>query len=186
MSENRKKFTEAALRVFALYGVRKATMEEIAKAAEVSKPTLYAVFKSKDEALAATIMMVKSNVLGEINALWKDADTLEEKLDLLFEKLVVAGFDMLHNSPDPDAFDDSIGKFSQQAIEKTRGLETELLAGELANYSSIKNMGTTPQSYAAFCINAAMQAKRQFKSRNDLLSFLEELKYSILSVCNER
>ena len=46
---NRQNILEAAERLFAEKGVRQTTMDDIAKAADYSKSTVYVYFKSKDE-----------------------------------------------------------------------------------------------------------------------------------------
>ena len=65
MTESEQNFARAALEVFKRYGVRKATMEEIAQEAGVSKPTLYATFKNKDAALGASILLAKGAALKD-------------------------------------------------------------------------------------------------------------------------
>lgn len=181
MTENEKKFAKAALDVFKRFGVRKATMEEIAQEAGISKPTLYATFRNKDQALAGAIRLAKEAAVADVRASWNGVETLAEKLDLLFKRLVIAGFDMLHNSPDADAFENAIGEASSQAISETRRLETNLLAEAFSACPEITSNGSSPTEYAAFVITSAMQAKRQSKSREDLLAFLKSLKLSVLA-----
>ncbi|MEX0347456.1 MAG: TetR/AcrR family transcriptional regulator [Rhizobiaceae bacterium] len=185
MTESEKKYAAAALQVFKRFGVRKATMEEIALEAGVSKPTLYATFRNKDQALAATIRLAKEAAVETVRTSWQGADSLDRKLDLFFERLVVAGYDLLHNSPDADAFENAIGEFSGQAISATRKLEAELLAEAFSAHPAIANHGATPEQYATFVVTAAMQAKRQSNSRTDLLAFLSALKLSVLAVAGE-
>ncbi len=182
MTESEKKYAGAALQVFKRFGVRKATMEEIALEAGVSKPTLYATFRNKDQALAATIRLAKEAAVKAVRSSWQGAASLDKKLDILFERLVVAGYDMLHNSPDADAFENAIGNASGDAIADTRRLEAALLAEAFADYPAVAERGTTPEAYAAFVVAAAMQAKRQSNSREDLLTFLSALKLSALAV----
>lgn len=182
MTESEERYAAAALQVFKRYGVRKATMEEIALEASVSKPTLYATFRNKDQALAATIRLAKGAAVETVRASWHGVDSLDKKLDILFERLVVAGYDMLHNSPDADAFENAIGDASSEAITETRRWEAALLAEAFSDYPAIAEQDTTPEQYAAFVIAAAMQAKRQSSSREDLLTFLKALKLSALAV----
>ena len=185
MTENEERYAAAALQVFKRFGVRKATMEEIALEAGVSKPTLYATFRNKDQALAATIRLARQAAVESVRALWADAASLDKKLDILFQRLVVAGYDMLHNSPDADAFENAIGDASGRAIDDTRRLEAAMLAEAFAEYPAIAERGTTSKDYARFIVTAAMQAKRQSKSRKDLLAFLAALKISVLAVAGE-
>ena len=185
MTENEKKYAASALQVFKRFGVRKATMEEIALEAGVSKPTLYATFRNKDQALAATLHLAKEAAVDAVRTSWQGAASLDRKLDLFFERLVVAGYDLLHNSPDADAFENAIGEFSGQAISATRKLEAALLTEAFSAHPTIAQHGATPEEYATFVVTAAMQAKRQSSSRADLLAFLSALKLSVLAVAGE-
>lgn len=53
--DRRKHVLEAALLVFARYGYRKASMDEVAKAADISRPGLYFYFSSKPELFRAAV-----------------------------------------------------------------------------------------------------------------------------------
>ncbi len=186
MTESEEKYAAAALQVFKRFGVRKATMEEIALEAGVSKPTLYATFRNKDQALASAIRLAKGAAIKAIRSSWEGVNSLDEKLEILFEQLVVAGYDMLQNSPDADAFENAIGDASGTAIADTRKLEATLLADAFSSHAATIERDTTPDAYAIFVVTAAMQAKRQSKSREDLLLFLNALKLSALAVIRER
>ncbi len=182
MSETEQKFARAALAVFKRYGVRKATMEEIAAEAGVSKPTLYATFRNKDAALGGAIQLSQGAVLQEVRELWDTADDLGPKLDIFFERLVVAGFDMLHAAPDAAAFETSVGEASAAAIAQTREAEAQLLSDAMSSCAGLAKHGLSPDTFARFTVNAAMNAKRQATSREELIEFLETLKKSVLIV----
>ncbi len=67
---NKEEIVKAAQHVFARYGFRKTTMEEIAAAAHRAKSSLYYYFKSKDEVFRAVadkeIVKWKKKMLEEI------------------------------------------------------------------------------------------------------------------------
>ena len=54
-SDRRSQVLGAALLVFARYGYRKASMDDVAKAAAISRPGLYFYFSSKPELFRATV-----------------------------------------------------------------------------------------------------------------------------------
>ena len=54
-SDRRAHVLDSALEVFARYGYRKASMDDVAKAADISRPGLYFYFSSKPELFRATV-----------------------------------------------------------------------------------------------------------------------------------
>ena len=181
MSEAEKKFSVAALTVFKRFGVRKTTMEEIAAEAGVSKPTLYATFKNKDAALGGAIRFAKGVALQGVTDDWAQVP-LSEQLDIFMERLVLAGFDMLHNSPDADAFDTAVGEFSLAAIHATRSAEVEAMATIFQGTDRLTSIGTDADSFAEFVVDTAMNAKRISRSRPELEKHLRMLKLTVLAI----
>ena len=174
MNGTEKKFAVAALAVFKRFGVRKATMEEIAAEAGVSKPTLYATFRNKDAALGGAIRYAKGEALSALLADWA-GKPLRGKLDMFLDRLVLAGFDMLHDAPDPDAFENAVGEHSQAAIDDTRAAEVTTVAELFASANDLSSLSADAHGLADFIVSSAMNAKRQAQTRGELESYLKVL-----------
>jgi AcrR family transcriptional regulator len=72
---------ETALTVFARHGFRKTSIEDIAKAAGISRQGIYLHFKNKDEIFSAAIQKTLDDGLRAANRVFDDdRSTLEEKL----------------------------------------------------------------------------------------------------------
>lgn len=175
MSETERKFATAALVVFKRFGVRKATMEEIAAEAGVSKPTLYATFRNKDAALGGAIRYAKGEALKDVTAAWA-GKSLPDKLDMFMDHLVLAGFDMLHAAPDPAAFENAVGEYSQAAIDATRASEVSAVASLFSSPKNLQSLGADADSLAEFVVSSAMNAKLQAQSRSELENYLKVLR----------
>ena len=186
MTEAEQKYARAALAVFQRFGVRKTTMEEIAAEAGVSKPTLYATFRNKDAALGGAIRLAKSAAIKSMTDEWATTATLPEKLDVFFEELVLAGFDMLHQSPDAQAFENALGDISQSAINAMRTAEIEAVASVFAGAKGLKKLELRPEDYAQFVVTSAMNAKRLSHSREALERYLALLKTSAVDLLNDQ
>ncbi len=68
----RKHVLNAALLVFARYGYRKASMEEVARAADISRPGLYFHFSSKQELFQAAVAHSLDDALAAAQAALAD------------------------------------------------------------------------------------------------------------------
>jgi len=76
----RETIIEAAREIFARFGFRKATMDEIARAARKGKSSLYHYFKSKEEVFQAVIEQEAAEVMAEIFRAVQQEKKPQEKL----------------------------------------------------------------------------------------------------------
>lgn len=84
----RRGLLEAALTVFTRYGFRKTSMEEVARAARVSRQGLYLHFATKEELFQATVKHTLESSLQAAVAALREGDTLEQKLVRAFDEWV--------------------------------------------------------------------------------------------------
>ena len=73
-------FIDAAEACFERYGVVKTTMEDIAKMAGVSRPTVYRHFSDRDSLILAVIMRRARSLIGKAQAYIRRQGTLEDQL----------------------------------------------------------------------------------------------------------
>jgi TetR/AcrR family transcriptional regulator of autoinduction and epiphytic fitness len=67
-SDRRRQVLDAALAVFARYGFRKTSMEEVARAADISRQGLYLHFRDKQALFRATIGKMLDDGLAAVDA----------------------------------------------------------------------------------------------------------------------
>jgi AcrR family transcriptional regulator len=84
--QRRQRLLEAALGVFLRYGFKKSSMDEVARAADLSRQGLYLHFATKEELFRATVEMALRRALDDAAARLRDAD-------LAIEDKLVRGFD---------------------------------------------------------------------------------------------
>lgn len=86
LNERRKKqIIEAATIVFTQKGFHRARMEDIGKAAGLSKGTLYLYFKDKDALIHAILDTVFSMEMGDLQAMLMQEGTAVQKLNALLD-----------------------------------------------------------------------------------------------------
>ncbi|AKV04269.1 Transcriptional regulator, TetR family [Labilithrix luteola] len=103
----REKVVEAATDVFRRYGYGRTTMADIAQAAKISRPTLYATFSDKAGIFESVIEgMVATELVGIRRGLSHRHD-LASRLRYACRTWASAGFELVQANPDAkDLFDD--------------------------------------------------------------------------------
>ncbi|MEX3010313.1 TetR/AcrR family transcriptional regulator [Hoeflea sp. TYP-13] len=183
MTETQTKLLEAAIRTFVQYGVRKATMLDIAEEAAVSRPTLYASYRSKDEILGACIRFMAEASLEKAKKAWDKVDALDRKLDVYFENTVIPAFDLLQSSPSSDDLISGHNAAGKAAILESRINARNALIDVLAPFESqIEYSGQSVSQFAHFVVITAQGMKYTAGSKEELLDLLASLKAAVLSV----
>jgi AcrR family transcriptional regulator len=74
---------DSALTTFARYGYRKSSMEEVARAARISRPGLYFLFSSKEELFRAAVSQTLEDDLAQVDVILgsKDRPLADRMLD---------------------------------------------------------------------------------------------------------
>lgn len=80
------KLLEAALATFARFGFRKTSMEEVARAAHISRQGLYLHYKTKEELFRATVEHAVTTALAAAIAAIDGARSVEAKLAAAFDE----------------------------------------------------------------------------------------------------
>lgn len=88
----------AAAQLFLRHGFRKASMDEIARASGVSKPTMYAYFADKEALFAAVCDHVGERMLAAANAALSGKTFADRVYGILSAKFT-ATFELLRQSP---------------------------------------------------------------------------------------
>ena len=119
----RQQIMVAAKRVFSIKSFSKATMEDIAKEAELSPGTIYLYFKNKDELFASLSLRVLHYMRNRLESVYNEKDIEpEQKIEALMEALYeVYEFDPLV----------LVNMFHLQSSETLRNLSPSLLSNIL-------------------------------------------------------
>lgn len=144
MEAKRPKILEAAFRLFHQHGYRKVTMSDIAEAAEMSRPTLYAVFPNKEAVFAAIAEQHCADSERETEQQLAQASTLEAKLSSIVTIWIIRPFSSVIESPSGLDFIANVASDQPSALDAVyerleahvyRALKSEL-AGKRAAVSA--------------------------------------------------
>lgn len=102
----RARIIEGALRVFLAYGFNRTTMDDIARAAELSRPALYLVFRNKTDIYRAIARCLLAGCLRRARAALAAEGALIDRLDRLIETALFETMKDIEEAPHgPDLLD---------------------------------------------------------------------------------
>ena len=186
LSATEQRIIDAAVRNFVHYGIRKTTLADIAKEAEISRQTLYASFGTKDDLIVAAILhFAKGNILTFRGRL-TSCKTLAEQLDAYFASTIIRSFKTLQSSDDAEDLISGHNKAGKAAIEQTRLWHRSIIADLLIPHAiAIGRTGQTPAELAHWFVSSAMAMKYEAHSRDALDRLLHSLKVSVLLAADQ-
>jgi AcrR family transcriptional regulator len=183
MKKQNEKIVQAALQVFMRYGIRRTTMNDIAREAGLVRQTLYTVYSSKDEVLCAAIRYFSDQIQQEVEARWQQADSLGQKLDVYFEQAIVASFRMIRASPEAGDMIDGYSAAGKAEILRGQARKAEAIAGILQPFeAAILASGLSVSQLATFVQCAALGLRNSAGDEAELAELLAALRASVLSL----
>ncbi len=129
METKADRIATAAFRLFHQHGFKKVTMSDIAEAAEMSRPTLYAAFSSKEAIFGAIAARQSARCDAEVAAKLPRAKSLESQLSLILDIWILEPFASVIDSPNAL---DLLGNFAVYAPEACADLYARFEAHLLA------------------------------------------------------
>jgi AcrR family transcriptional regulator len=117
----RKRILEGAFGVFLAYGFSRTTMDDIARAAELSRPALYLVFKNKTDIYRAIARCVLAQCVERAQAALDSPGTLLERLDRLVENALYETMRDIEEAPHGPELLDMKNSLAGDILEEWRG-----------------------------------------------------------------
>jgi AcrR family transcriptional regulator len=93
METKETKIVHAAQKLFFRHGLKKVSMSDIAEAAELSRPSLYAVFSNKEAVIAALLNIHVERNHEETMKRLASQKSLRGQLEILFKIWIIDPFD---------------------------------------------------------------------------------------------
>ncbi len=89
IDDKRGVILKAALEVFITYGFRKTSMDDIARAAGMSRPALYQLFANKTDIFRALVQELMSCKIDEAEKVFAGTGTFRDKLQTAIDRAVL-------------------------------------------------------------------------------------------------
>src|SRR6266478_9664312 len=168
---------EIALTVFVRHGFRKTSIEDIAKAAGISRQGIYLHFKNKDEIFSAAIQKALDDGLQAANKIFDDDRLmLEEKLFKALDEWFGRHVGLLH--PEASDLAAQCERVLGDAVEKSSATFQEKLEKVILASSAKKTKGANKRAatVADMLCACGLTWKHSFSSRQE---FSEKMRDAI-------
>ena len=186
MSNGIDHIAQSAISVVSRYGIRKATMGDIAAAAGVSRQTLYNTYANKEQVIQAAIRYVTDTGIRDVHNAWDNSTTLSEQLDRFFEIGPLSWFELVQSSPDAADLIDGLNLAGGEELAKSSARWTQALENLFLPYKEkLTGKGVTAKGVAELVYSSSHSAKTSSGDRVELAGRLQTLKQSILSLVGE-
>ncbi|MEZ5812940.1 MAG: helix-turn-helix domain-containing protein [Rhizobiaceae bacterium] len=186
MDDKEARLIGAAIEVFSRYGIRRATMGDIAEQAGVSRQTLYANFASKQDIMMAAIMQMAMSTMKTIETAWADAGSIGDKLDIYFEHAVVDYFDKIRAMPDANDLLTGTSGAGFEPLHAAEAAKVAALAAQFAPYErQLEAAGTTAADLADLVFHSSANFKYVAADKAHLRRLLASLKKAALSLVGD-
>lgn len=186
MTDREQQIAAAAARVFARYGIKRATMNDIADEAGVVRQTLYNVFANKDEVIHGTLLLYLQKQREQTEAGWKEAASLAERLDILFRLNVTDPWDVIQAMPDARDLETGNHVAAKSAIACAGADMRRSLADMFSSCADgLARNGHSPGRMASFVQATMISLKHEMTDRGELVAHLGTLKSLVLAAAGE-
>lgn len=173
----------AAMPLFARFGFKKTSVDELARAARISKATIYAHFDSKEEIFAEVVRSEGARVFALMDAAVAEAESFDAKLHAFFESFLdaITGSELLQQTSS-----EVMAELLPLAQEVDSELEAEgyarlralVAAGvESGELEVVDDIDTAARALdlAAFSLHLACLDRDEARVRRDLPALLDLL-----------
>ena len=174
---------ETALTVFVRHGFRKTSIEDIAKAAGISRQGIYLHFKNKDEIFSASIQKTLDDGLQAANKVFDDDRlTLEAKLLKALDEWFGRHVGLFH--PEASDLGAQCERVLGDAVEKSSASFQKKLEKAILSSSARKTKGADKRAatIADMLCACGMTWKHSFSSRQ---AFLKKMCDAIHLCCRD-
>ncbi len=176
MDEKKTRVIKAAKDVFLKYGYVKTTMNDLAKAAGISRPALYLLFAGKEEIFNDVVKYLTAELSNTVKEESQELSKPMDKLLKVFDIWVFRTYELLNQSEEAKELYQSSFPFVKESLrDSSKMFESDILDALLQFPVSQLNPNVTPQEIACVFAGAIPGFKqnsddiKELKAKIDLL-----------------
>jgi len=126
LEEKKRRITDAALESFLLYGYRRTSMEDIARACHLSRSALYIYFKNKEDVYRGMIGFLHEDTLAQASEASQEEKGYRRRLLGILQAKFVRHFALLARS-----------EHAQELVDEHKGVVMDLHADFASSYKDL-------------------------------------------------
>ena len=177
MTDRDKYILDAAVRLFSRYGVKRTSMGDLAEEAGVARQTLYNAYKNEDDVLRALIRYHTDMAIDEIKAGLDGVQDLGDQLDIIFNRMSVAGFDLVQATPNAQDIIEGFNAIGQMELAASAEKFRSVIERILSPYETVlAGSGLSSADLSDFAQQSAKAASSEARDRDHLIGQLNTLK----------
>src|SRR6267378_4289502 len=166
----------AALELFTRYGYRKTSINDIARAAQVAKRTVYLHFENKAAVFLAILEYLGDQVGQRCTAAERAGGTAVDRLTGLLDAYFGMGFELFSKSEHMPELEETFSKLARTRIGNLNAEYEAQLARFLRSLQTTREIGGPPQGLTVeqivhIVVRAAEGVKRDPKLQGDQKAF---------------
>jgi AcrR family transcriptional regulator len=153
--ERRARILEGATKVFLSYGFNRTTMDDIARAAEMSRPALYLFFRNKAEIYRALARAHLEQSVASAHAILARPGPLADRLRAVVEECAIAIAEALAASPHGAELIDMKSSIAADLVADWRERMTQLLGEAISRDAAARGIDLAARGLSAETVAAA-------------------------------
>jgi AcrR family transcriptional regulator len=188
-SQKQEKVLTVAQQIFLRFGYRRTTMQDIAKATDISRPALYLIYPNKEAIFRAVIIRYYEQIKLLSEQEIQVCHTLEKKLAACMENWIEMSYQEISNSP----AENEIYEARYTIVEDLKEPLSQIFIDQLCHIletspeippSQFKEMDITPLRMAELIAKSCIGLRREAQTLEQLQSWLRDLRKIHLSALN--
>ena len=180
MERNDDPVLDTVIDVVCRYGIKRTTMDELARHSGVSRKTLYDRYGGKDGIIASAITMAKGRLVEALGSEFAKRTALNDKIDTYYSVAIQPVFEAMRTMPDAADLERGLGVESKAASDAALQRRHEFLTDMFEVH--VLGSKEVARQIAVFFERSCNQAMMSFETAEDLRSYLAVLKASTLAL----
>ncbi len=183
MDDRACRIAQAGYEVISKYGLRRATMNDIAEAAGVSRQTVYNIFPNREELLGGVVRYHFNSKWQTIHDKAEGLTSREERIAVLLDTLVVSSWESMQAMPHADELELELATTMRPRLEDVHAHSMRQLCEFFEPYEGqLQLRGISARGLGEMLHHATLGLKLSSTSREQIETVVATLQACLIAV----